>query len=46
VIPSTNTAYTPVGYLMKHKCGPDRGFSWNKNDLQFSEDWIRVGLTT
>jgi hypothetical protein len=36
----------PTGYLMKHSTGPDRGFAWNKNDLQFSEDWERVGLFT
>jgi hypothetical protein len=36
----------PVGFMMKHIMGPDRGFSWDKNDLQFSEDWLRVGLYT
>lgn len=40
------TASEPVGFMMKHIMGPDRGFSWDKNDLQFSEDWLRVGLYT
>lgn len=32
----------PAGFVMKHKTGPDRGFSWNANDKQFSADWIRI----
>jgi hypothetical protein len=37
---------TPEGYMMKHKSGQDIGFSWEKNDLKFSEDWDRMGLYT
>jgi hypothetical protein len=31
-----------AGYVMKHKTGPARGFSWDANDKQFSADWIRI----
>jgi hypothetical protein len=33
-----------VGYVMKHKTGPDQGFMWlsERNSKLFSEDWIRV----
>jgi hypothetical protein len=36
----------PTGYLMKHSTGPDRGFSWNKNSPDFSEEWERIGMYT
>jgi hypothetical protein len=36
----------PTGYLMKHSTGADRGFAWNKNSPEFSEEWKRVGLYT
>jgi hypothetical protein len=38
--------WEPTGYLMKHLTGPDRGFSWNKNSPDFSEEWERIGLYT
>lgn len=31
-----------AGFVMKHKTGPDRGFSWEANDKLFSADWIRI----
>jgi hypothetical protein len=33
-----------VGYVMKHKTGPDQGFMWlsERNSKLFSEDWTRV----
>jgi hypothetical protein len=34
----------PVGFLMKHRSGTARGFSWKKDDAQFSKDWQRVGM--
>lgn len=40
------SGYEPFGFMMRHKLGGDRGFSWVKHDLQFSEDWARVGLFT
>lgn len=36
----------PVGFMMKHQTGPDRGFSWVKEDIKFSKEWERVGLYT
>lgn len=38
---TTNTGW---GFAMVHKTGPDRGFSWNHDDPQFSSDWTRVPL--
>lgn len=38
--------HAPVGFMMKHQWGGDRGFSWVPHDIQFSEDWERVGLFT
>lgn len=34
----------PLGFMMKHESGHDRGFSWNKDDHQFSSQWERVGM--
>jgi hypothetical protein len=34
----------PVGFMMKHMSGHDTGFSWNKSDPQFSQEWERIGL--
>ena len=33
-----------VGYVMRHKTGPDQGFMWlsERNSKLFSEDWTRV----
>lgn len=37
---------TPIseirGYFMRHKTGGDIGFSWDKDDPQFSSDWERI----
>jgi hypothetical protein len=30
------------GYFMRHKTGGDVGFSWEKDDERFSEDWERI----
>lgn len=34
----------PDGFMMVHPHGPDRGFSWVQDDIQFSTDWKRVAL--
>jgi hypothetical protein len=38
----TNERPIPRGYFMRHKTGCDVGFSWNKDDPQFSDDWERI----
>jgi hypothetical protein len=30
------------GYFMRHKSGGDVGFSWNKDDPKFSDQWERI----
>jgi hypothetical protein len=37
-----------LGYVMQHRSGPDRGFSWDAADAKFSDEWTRipVGLVT
>lgn len=31
-----------IGYVMRHKLGGDKGWSWTKENPLFSEDWIRI----
>lgn len=32
----------PRGYFMRHKTGRDVGFSWNKDDPNYSDAWERI----
>jgi len=34
----------PIGFMMKHRSGYDRGFSWKEDDPQFPFDWERIPL--
>jgi hypothetical protein len=38
------TEQEPVGFMMKHRSGGDRGFSWKEDDAQFSKEWRRIGM--
>ncbi|HEX8883151.1 MAG TPA: hypothetical protein VF797_01525 [Noviherbaspirillum sp.] len=33
------------GYFMRHKHGGDVGFSWDKDDPKFSDEWERIPAT-
>lgn len=42
--PAVTDEAASYGFVMQHKSGGDRGFSWRKDDPLFSDDWERIEL--